>query len=444
MGYQIEGLIKWASSVSWRDTFDDVISAHLIAANEFELDEQQLFELLGDRVMDLHHCAFEDLVATTYEDGSNIVNDYIKRRGWKEGASTRAYMQAIRDSLMSLYEISDIVPGVSFMARDLVQGGEPVLVAERTATRSMLAWDRMAARLVTINGKTMMTGAALRFTPRAVERALSDIAAIRDNFKAANLPDAPRRDPELTAFVLKGGAMVLSAAWLRDVLEHLTGKRPLLLSNVDGELFEYASVRYQLKRGVTQAKVRDALAGIEGLHPDGRNFWVWLLPDETGQRTPGDRSFFATLEGGGASVFADISLEGRTLNVLVNSRTRAEEVVSRLVGPLQGLVGDPVIEEEAAELDDEIAAPEPVESPEDVAAMLQERLRQHYLRTLDEPVPMLGGKTPRAAIKSEAGRRAVADWLKHLENAHERDRDISVAYDPSWLWDELDLRAYRK
>jgi hypothetical protein len=126
MGYQIEGLIKWASSVSWRDAYDNAILAHLSAANEFDLDEEQIFDLLGDRVMDLQHCAFEDLVATTYEGGANIVNDYIKRRGWKEGASSRAYMQAMRDSVMSLYEISDIVPGASFMARDLVRGGEPV------------------------------------------------------------------------------------------------------------------------------------------------------------------------------------------------------------------------------------------------------------------------------------------------------------------------------
>ncbi len=443
MGYQIEGLIKWAMSVSWRDTFDDVILSHLVAANEFDLDPEQLSDLLGDRFMELHHCAFEDLVATTYEDDSNIVNDYIKRRGWKEGASTRAYMQAMRDSVMSLYEVSDVIPGVSFMARDLVQGGEPVLVTERTATQTMLTWDRMAARLVTVNGKTVMTGAALQFTPTAVERALSDIAAVRADFMAANLPDAPRREPELTAFVLKGSAMILSAAWLRDLLERLTGKRPLLLTTVDDELFEYVSVRYQLKRGVSQAKVRDALAHVDDMYPHGRSFWLWLVPDETGQRTQDDLLFFAA-RADDSAVFADIDLEGRTLNVSVNSLARAKEAVSRLAGPLQGLVGEPVIEEETdAELDDDFAAHELVEPSLDVESM-QERLRQHYLRTLDEPVPMLDGKTPRAAVSSEAGRRKVADWIKYLENAHERNRDISAPYDPSWLWDELDLRTYRK
>jgi hypothetical protein len=49
----------------------------------------------------------------------------------------RAYIEALRRSRMSLYEVSDIVSGVSFLARDLVRGGEPVPVFERSATRSL-------------------------------------------------------------------------------------------------------------------------------------------------------------------------------------------------------------------------------------------------------------------------------------------------------------------
>ena len=74
--------------------------------------------------------SFEDLVSTTRE-GLNIAEDYLKRRGWKESAGTRAYVQALRHAVMSLYEVSDIVVGESFLARDLVRGGEPVQVFER-------------------------------------------------------------------------------------------------------------------------------------------------------------------------------------------------------------------------------------------------------------------------------------------------------------------------
>jgi len=81
-------------------------------------------------------------------DGRNIVDDYLKRRGWKESASTRAYMSALRTSVMSLYEVSDIVRDTSFGARDLLRGGDPILISERLATRSLKQWDRIATRVV--------------------------------------------------------------------------------------------------------------------------------------------------------------------------------------------------------------------------------------------------------------------------------------------------------
>jgi hypothetical protein len=34
-----------------------------------------------------------------------------------------------------LYEVGDIVKDTSFRARDLVRGGNPVLISERSATR---------------------------------------------------------------------------------------------------------------------------------------------------------------------------------------------------------------------------------------------------------------------------------------------------------------------
>ena len=55
---------------------------------------------------------------------------------------------------MSLYEVSDIVRDTSFRARDLVRGGEPILISERSATRSLKQWDRIATRVVQVGSQT--------------------------------------------------------------------------------------------------------------------------------------------------------------------------------------------------------------------------------------------------------------------------------------------------
>src|ERR1700759_4853251 len=69
----------------------------------------------------------------------------ITTRCSRSGPACRAILPVLwRDP----YEASPIVPGQSFLARDLLRGGAPVLISERTATRTLNEWDRIAARIV--------------------------------------------------------------------------------------------------------------------------------------------------------------------------------------------------------------------------------------------------------------------------------------------------------
>src|SRR5262249_9629380 len=117
-------------------------------------------------------CAFEDFVTREFEDGENVIDDYLKRRGWKETASVRGYMAALRNSTMSLYEVSDIVRDKSFRARDLLRGGEPILISERSATRSLKPWDRIAARVVQVGTQMQMCGGVLPFDHETAQAVL--------------------------------------------------------------------------------------------------------------------------------------------------------------------------------------------------------------------------------------------------------------------------------
>jgi hypothetical protein len=99
--------------------------------------------------MTLWGCAFEDLATRVFEpDGRNLVDEYLKRRGWNETGPNKIYMRALKASVMSVYEVSAIEPGVGFLARDLIRGGEPVQVRERTASKTLGQWDRIGARIV--------------------------------------------------------------------------------------------------------------------------------------------------------------------------------------------------------------------------------------------------------------------------------------------------------
>jgi len=188
-------------------------------------------------------CVFEDLVSAGLAE-RNVADDYLKRRGWKESAGTRAYIEALRRSSMSLYEVSDIVGGVSFLARDLVRSGEPVRVFERSATRSLSQWDRIAGRVVTVLGKTQITGSVLPFSHQLAEEAVASIERVRKKARAeaVKLARSLGRNVDDSTFglvagvdeVLAGSAFMFSNLWLDDVLRRALNLSLPHMQNTDG------------------------------------------------------------------------------------------------------------------------------------------------------------------------------------------------------------------
>ena len=132
----------------------------------------------------------------------------------------------------------------------------------------------------------------------------------------------------------------------------------------------------------------------------------------------------------------------------VNSVERAERGRALLASWLGALVGTPLTshEDPAARLEGGGSEPvagqeEPDIPPEEMEAVIGTLLEGHYRKVLDEPVPMLGNRSPRQAVKSKKGRAAVVEWLKFLENEESRAalQQKRRPVDLSWLWAELKI-----
>src|SRR3546814_14891205 len=82
----------------------------------------------------------------------------IRRRGWNESGPTKIFLRALRSSVMSLHEVSEVEPGSGFRVRDLIRGGEPLRVSERSASPTLKQWDRIGARVVQVGGKHLLSG----------------------------------------------------------------------------------------------------------------------------------------------------------------------------------------------------------------------------------------------------------------------------------------------
>jgi hypothetical protein len=93
-----------------------------------------------------------------------------------------------------------------------------------------------------------------------------------------------------------------------------------------------------------------------------------------------------------------------------------------------------------------IAAKDATLAPAQERALVHQTLDEHYRRVMDEPIPALGGKSPRAAVKTPKGQENVAAWLKTLANhgAHRPPDDPMGSYDVGWMWEELGVQALRR
>src|SRR5437899_5278075 len=219
----LTGLIKWLGREEWREPFNDFIERDLgPACKAAGITLDGLADAVGnDHASQLWGCVFEDFLASGLDDGGNIVDDYLKRRGWKESVPNKRYMASLRSSVMSLYEVSDIVRDQSFLARDLLRGGEPVRVSEKTGTRQLKQWDRLAARIVKVGSKFEMAGGLLAFTHEPSElirkgfaklkkEAPSEVRKRLEKMQSATELDQFAFDTE----ILRQGTFLFTNVWL--------------------------------------------------------------------------------------------------------------------------------------------------------------------------------------------------------------------------------------
>jgi hypothetical protein len=465
----LSGLMKWLRRDEWREAFDETFDRHVgRACAKAEVILGELPEIIGEHAFaNLWGCAFEDLLARDLDEGRNIVDDYLKRRGWKENASSKAYMRALRSAVMSVYEVSDIVPGESFLARDLVRGGEPVRVAERSATRSLKCWDRIAARIVRVNTKTVMAGGVLPFDYDASEAALEALKRAekeaRANSGALICELGHGGDSRLIASlwddntILGASAFLFTTIWLHDLLQKTVNPVLPKICNSDGDELRFLTAHYPLKQGTTAQAIRGELGSLSQLRQASDTFWNWVAPGNPPARNftpdrdePGGQTFTTTLDDG-SLVLGTVEVKERSLILAVNSQSRLDRARAVLDPALNSLVGAPLIETQTVE---QLMASKSTTrsrsrpttlSFEDERTIVHASLERHYGAMLDEPIPMLGDLTPRKAARTKNGRDKVVAWLKFIENqsAQHGAGNPIAEYDFGWLWERLGVAELR-
>ena len=162
----MKNLLTWAQRGRWEPLKQEFFATHFepvaddvdISGDTLDLLPAEAADVLGVFIIESF---FTAMLGAHGE--LNVVDDYLERRGWRESVPARRYLKAFGRSIASLYEVVDVVAGRHVMVRDLVLGADAVRVEEKLRPAEATAGDRLAARIVAVQGKRHFTGAVLHF-----------------------------------------------------------------------------------------------------------------------------------------------------------------------------------------------------------------------------------------------------------------------------------------
>lgn len=207
---------------------------------------------------------------------------------------------------------------------------------------------------------------------------------------------------------------ILIARWEEAVEEMDTRSLvPPRLNNTDGEELLFTTDHFTLEPGA-RADVKALLRAIGGAQP----------PEEGGE------DCFTFLRAGNAihkdwetTVVGRAWVSEGALKLEANSMARADELRRRIEVACTGMLRHRALEHsDPLALAERSTPREPeAELPQEERGQLVRELKErHYADWLDQPVPALDGKTPRAAARTKRGRAQVDLLLRQLEHLESR------------------------
>lgn len=343
---------------------------------------------------------------TAAVDRKRIAETFLEQNGARLSDEERAWFAAQLTAWLSFWEVTHVGPG-RIDVHDLLTG-EQRSVNEVMGSKTLTTRDTLLARVVDFRGTSYFGGMYGRSLSPL--EASDVIATVRGKLRIrkGNVPIERLRD------AIAGRQMI---HWWSDAVAELDERRskPPVLTNTDGDplLFVTDSFPFDGKTRREIEKRVGAMDGVDGISTeDGETIAVFVSP---GNRM--HKSWENTVTG-------RVIVAQGTLRIETNSESRADALRRRVRDACAGLLGEGTRKTESAAEMMRREKGRPSEKRRPPTPVELEALRQakeaHYRDWLDTPIPLLGGKTPRAAARAKKSREQLDLLLRDIENREGR------------------------
>ena len=350
------------------------------------------------------------------EGAETTVERYLREYAAKLDARERAMLESFRDGRFGAYQVQRVEPGRGIELKDLFGSSGAMFVEDLKSSGSLDQWDCLLCRVEFFEGKWVLGGDGMRVPP-----------PLLGEFRAQVAREAGRAGLSEEEWVGANGHK-LHTMVRQLVAAHNT--TPMMRS-FEGDAFEFCKATY---------RVLDEGAAVAGLL---RSDEFEALDDGAG---PGPRSI-AWLEAGGGDVrrsFGTVEISEGQLRLECHSQQRLERgrrLIEKHAGAWLEHLGDTVKGiDDAMNQRAAIAGAAQNIPPEIAQQAIAQYLERHYATWPDHPLPALGGRTPRDAARTAAGRREVAALIHTMESSDRRGGG-AAPFDFSKLRAQLGLGA---
>jgi hypothetical protein len=296
-----------------------------------------------------------------------------------------------------VFEVETVEEGRGIHLRDLATG-DVIFVSDITASRQLVRGDCILSRIENLDGKSMFVSDGVSVPP-----------AVKGEFLKLVDKEARAAGQTRVEYVRRSGNLLyrqirkLSDKWLKN----------LQVVNREGDPVEFCHADYSvLDEPALLAKLRLLPELLEDSGKPGEAHFAWL-----DSAAPSPRP-----------VYGHVQVGGGHLRLETQSRTRLElgrGLLETHAAHLLKHQGDShqSLDEFKQRVADSRQPPERTRPiPAEVERELMLRMKtQHYARWPDDPLPALGGKTARQAVKTKSGRKAVLDLIREMEHGEARE-----------------------
>lgn len=354
------------------------------------------------------------------QDGRTPGRAYLDKKARQLDPLLVRYIEQCCATPFSYYDVLSVRPGDGFTLRDIFIG-EEISVIEQAGSRQSQTGDILFGKVVTIDGVSLLEACAPFMFPPMDKSA---ILKLRKKMERNKSPLTPERLREYRYDML---------SLYHDITDRLLNPPMPRLHNTDGDpmlphrlVYEIDSPRaaFDALSPLCLTDTAEELLAEAGFDAHGELRSVEFSWQKRGNEK--NKSWENT-------VLGHIKIDGRSMNIEVNSENRAKKIRTLVEEMLPGARYKTTVIESLqamlaqAEKEGETPASRQRQKEQDelnnlpeVQAQIAEYMRQHYRDWPSQKLPALNGKTALQAVKTKDGKEMVEALLMEFERSGKR------------------------